>query len=284
MEKREILKSSSHLKNSIKSITIGSFDGIHKAHQELIKRANGVVVIERGTATLTPGWKRSLYTKKPTFFYMLDKIKHLSPKEFVDMLQNHFINLEKITVGYDFTYGSNKQGNIETLKQYFKGQVEVVNEIKLNNISIHSRVIREQIKKNNIHLANLMLGREYRVDGQEIKGQGIGAKKLVPTINLKVINYTLPQGVFAIRAYINNTSFRAICFIGHRVSTDNNFAIEIHIIEEYSKENIKGRVWVEFIDFIRENKKFNSLNELKNQILKDIKIAKEILKTPIPLV
>ena len=74
------MKSSLHLQNSIKSVAIGSFDGIHLAHQELIKRADGVVVIERGVATLTPGWKRSIYTKKPTFFYMLNKIKHQAQK------------------------------------------------------------------------------------------------------------------------------------------------------------------------------------------------------------
>jgi len=259
----------------VKSIAIGSFDGIHIAHQELIKRADGVVVIERNSATLTPGWKRSLYTKKPTYFYMLDKIKDMSPKEFIYMLELHFPNLEKIVVGYDFAFGKDKSGTINSLKSYFKGKVEIVDEIKLDGISIHSRVIRQEIKKNNIDLANRLLGRAYKIDGILIKGQGLGAKELVATINLKVINYTLPQGVFAINAYINNIPHKAICFIGHRLSTDGNFAVELHILEEFN-QNIKGRVWVEFISFIRENRKFNSLNALKEQILKDIEVAKEI--------
>ena len=261
----------------VKSIAIGSFDGIHLAHQELIKRVDGVVVIERGSATLTPGWKRSLYTNKPTYFYMLDKIKELSPKEFINLLELHFPNLEKIIVGYDFAFGKDKRGSINSLKSYFKGKVEVVDEVKLDEISIHSRVIRQEIKKNNIDLANRLLGRAYKIDGFLIKGQGIGAKELVATINLKVLNYTLPQGVFAINAYINNIKYKAICFIGDRLSTDGNFAIELHILEEFN-QNIKGRVWVEFISFIRENQKFNSLNELKEQILKDINIAKDVLE------
>jgi len=270
------LKSSVHLQNSIKSIAIGSFDGVHIAHQELIKRADAVIVIERGVATLTPGWKRSIYTKKPTFFYMLDNIKNLSPKEFIAKIENNFPNLEKIVVGYDFAFGKSKSGTIGSLKEYFSGKVEVVEEIKLNGISVHSRVIREYIKNSNLELANSMLGRYYKVDGYHIKGQGLGAKELVPTINLKVINYTLPTGVFIVNVKIDNKSYKAISFIGHRVTTDNNFALEVHILDRFN-ENIKGKIIIEFITFIRDNRKFNSLIELKEQIDKDIEFAKKII-------
>jgi len=268
------LKSSAHLQNSIKSIAIGSFDGIHIAHQELIKKADGVVVIERSVATLTPGWKRSIYTKKPTFFYMLDNIKNLSPKEFIAKIESNFPNLKKIVVGYDFVFGKNKSGTIDSLKKYFSGKVEVIKEIKLNGISVHSRVIREYIKNSNIELANSMLGRYYLIDGYHIKGQGLGAKELVPTINLKVVNYTLPTGVFVVNAKINNKSYRAISFVGHRESTDNNFALEVHILENFN-ENIRGKVLIEFVSFIRDNRKFSSLDKLKKQILKDIEFVRK---------
>jgi len=267
------LKSSLHLQNSIKSVAIGSFDGIHLAHQELIKRADGVVVIERGVATLTPGWKRSIYTQKPTFFYMLNKIKHLSPKEFILMLEQHYQELNRIVVGYDFAFGKDKSGSIESLKKHFKGKVEVVAEVKLKGISVHSRVIRELIKKNDISLAKQMLNHTYKIDGTHIKGQGLGAKELVPTINLNVSNYTLPQGVFAVNAYINSITYKAVCFIGHRTTTDGNFAVEVHILEDF-KDKIKNNVWIEFISFIRENKKFSNLAELKEQIFRDIEILR----------
>ena len=271
------MKSSLHLKKSIKSIAIGSFDGIHLAHQKLIQKADGVVVIERGNATLTPGWKRSLYTNKATFFYMLENIKELTPKEFIYKLKLDFPSLEKIVIGYDFTFGKNKSGTIDSLQKYFSGQIEVIDEVKLNNISIHSRVIRELIKNNNINLANKMLNRAYRIDGYHIKGQGVGKKELVPTINLKVVNYTLPNGVFATNIYIEDKIYKAVTFIGRRLSVDGNFAIETHLLKTDFNQKIKNRVWIEFISFIRENKKFKNLTELKLQIKKDILLAKDLL-------
>jgi len=261
----------------IKSIAIGSFDGVHIAHQELIKEADAVLVIERGFATLTPGWKRSIYTKKATFFYMLDKIKALSPKEFIEQLKRDFPALEKIVVGYDFAFGKEKSGDTKTLKELFDGEVKVVDEVKLNGISVHSRVIRDLIKNSNIELANSMLGRAYAIEGEHIRGLGLGSKELVPTINLSVKNYTLPNGVFACRATVENRKFNAICFVGHRESVDDSFTLEVHILDDFNID-IKSRVWVEFISFIRESQKFSSLAELKKQIFKDIAIAKESLK------
>jgi riboflavin kinase/FMN adenylyltransferase len=274
--KREILKSSLHLKNSIKSIAIGSFDGIHLAHKQLIKKADAIVVIEHGFSTLTPGWRRSIYTQKPTYFYMLKKIKNLTPKEFIKKLKSDFPKLEKIVIGYDFAFGKDKTGNVATLKEHFKGNIEVVAEVKYNNISVHSRVIRQEITYNNIELANKLLDRAYTVVGTQIKGQGIGAKELVATINLKVLNYTLPTGVFAVNATFNNKSHKAIAFLGHRETTDNNFAIEVHILEDFNK-NIIGDISIEFIKFIRKNRKFTNLNELKIEILKNIEQAKQLL-------
>ncbi len=260
--------------NNIKSITIGSFDGVHIAHQKLINLAQAVVVIEHNRATLTPGWKRSFFINKPIFFYHLQKIKDLSALEFLQKLQLDFPNLEKIVIGYDFKFGKNKSGDIEFLKKHFKGEIEVVSEVKKRDISVHSRVIRKLIENNEIKLANELLNRAYRIDGYQIKGQGIGGKELVPTINLKVINYTLPNGVFKVNVKFNNKSYKAIGFIGHRATIDNSFAIEVHILEEFNQSFIKDRIFVEFLEFIRENKKFNSINELKEQILKDIEISK----------
>ena len=266
----------------MKSIAIGAFDGIHLAHQELIKKADGVLVIEKGYSSLTPGWKRALYTKKPTFFYYFKDIKNLTAKEFILKLKSDFKELEKIVVGYDFIFGKNRSADANTLKELFDGEVEVVDEIKIDGVSIHSRVIREAILNNKIEFANKMLGRFYRADGKEIKGLGLGSKELVPTINLEVNRYTLPKGVFATNIYFENLcnkeikKYKGVTFIGNRVSVDNSFSVECHILEDFEKTK-NTTIWIEFIKFIRENKKFNSLKELKSQIYKDIIRAKEIL-------
>ena len=261
----------------IKSVAIGSFDGIHTAHKRLIGQADGVVVIERGFASLTPGWKRSIYTGKPTFFYLFEKVKNLTPKEFIEKLQSDFPSLEQIVVGYDFEYGKNRSGNINTLKSDFKGKVIVVDEVKIDGISVHSRVIRKLLENSNLDLANRLLGRNYAIDGALIKGQGVGSKELVPTINLQTINYTLPKGVFATNTIIEGKRYKSVSFIGHRLSTDSSFAVETHIIENFNDSfNRYKPIWIEFKKFIRENGKFDSLKGLKEQILMDISKAKSV--------
>jgi riboflavin kinase/FMN adenylyltransferase len=260
----------------IKSIAIGSFDGIHLAHQELIKRADGIVIIEKNHATLTPGWKRSIYAKKACFFYHFDKIKALTPKEFIAKLQSHFPKLEKIVVGYDFGFGKNRAGTAKTIEQYFDGIVEIIDEIKLNGISVHSRVIRELIKQNNISLANSMLNRRYKIDGYQIRGLGLGSKELVATINLLIEQYTLPNGVFSAFVTINNKTYKAIAFVGHRKSIDNSHTIEVHILDTFN-DKADGKVYLEFVEFIRQSHKFSSLAKLKEQIHKDIELAKSQL-------
>ena len=263
----------------IHSIAIGSFDGLHIAHQELVKKADGVVVIERGFGTISPGWRRTLYTDKATFFYMFDKVKSLTPKEFVAKLKRDFPVLKRIVVGYDFVYGKDRSGTIATLKADFDGEVEVVEEVKLNGVSVHSRVIRELIKSSQIEQANSMLGREYSIYAKSIKGQGLGAKNLVATINLDIKQYSLPVGVFATRTTLNANRYNSITFIGHRESTDGNFAVETHILDSSFNIEVKegSELSVEFVSFIRANRKFDSLDSLKEQISKDIKIAKGVL-------
>jgi len=267
------------LTNSIKSIAIGSFDGIHIAHQKLINQAEAVVVVEKNQATITPGYKRVEYINKPTFFYHFENIKSLHAKEFIAKLNEDFPNLEKIVVGYDFAFGYKKEGNTKLLKELFSGKVEIIKEVKYKNIlSIHSCIIKECISKGKIRLANRLLNHNYKIAGEIIKGQGLGKKELVPTLNLKVRNnYILPKsGVYATKTLIDNQWLYSISFLGHRVTTDNSFAIETHILDK-EIGNIKGDIEIEFISFIRPNRKFNGLSSLKAQIQKDINIAKSKL-------
>jgi riboflavin kinase/FMN adenylyltransferase len=245
------------------SATIGGFDGVHLAHQELIKKADFVIVIEK-SPTLTPGFDRFEYIKKPIEFFELKKIKNKSPEEFIEILKN--FDIKKIIVGDDFRFGKDRSGDIKLLQKAFF--VEILNEIKYNNIPIHSHKIRDLIKNNNITLANKMLGKNYKIKGTQIKGQGLGSKELVPTINLNLFKpYTLPTGVFITKT--NN--YPSITFIGTR-STDNNFSIETHIFSEF---NLSKMITIEFLEFIRENKKFNSIKELKKEIEKDLAIARD---------
>jgi len=265
------------LNNNIRSIAIGSFDGIHLAHQKLIEKVDALVIIERNSGYLTPGYKRSLYTSKICCFYHFDNIKSLTPQKFVEKLKEDFPNLEKIVVGYDFAFGKEKAGDAEHLNILFNGEVCIVKEVSYKGVAIHSRTIRRYLNEGNIAMANSFLSRYYRIDGTVVQGQGLGQKELVPTLNLEVPDYQLPlEGVYATRTKLNNTWFDSVSFLGHRATTDGNFAVETHILGEDNIETEK-HVWIEFRAFIRANQKFESLDRLHLQIKKDIEDARNIL-------
>jgi len=263
------------LNNTIRSIAIGSFDGIHIAHQRLIEEAEAIVVIERNSGYLTPGYKRSLYTSKMCFFYHFDKIRGLTPKAFVAKLKEDFPALEKIVVGYDFAFGKEKAGDAAHLGELFDGEVYIVKEVSLEGVSVHSRTIKAYLRHGEIEMANRLLGRAYRMDGEVVRGQGLGREKLVPTLNLDVCHYQMPlEGVYATRTKIGEVWLKSVSFLGHRVTTDGSYAVETHIIDNDIGE-INGRVWIAFKALIRENRKFESLEALKVQIAEDIAKAKE---------
>ncbi|NPA55901.1 MAG: bifunctional riboflavin kinase/FAD synthetase [Epsilonproteobacteria bacterium] len=244
-------------------LAIGGFDGVHLAHQELLKYSDEVIIIQKHP-TLTPCKEMCEYIDKPCHFYLLDEIKHLTALQFVHILKNY--NPSLIVVGYDFRFGKDRAGDIALLRKFFN--VKVIDEIKLDGISIHANVIRQFIKDANITMANKLLNHPYRIKGRQIVGQGLGAQ-LLPTINLKLeCDYTLPKdGV-----YITRTDNQpSITFIGTR-STDAKFAIETHILQ-YRSHN--ETITIEFFEFLRENRKFNSLNELKQAIISDKKRAIE---------
>jgi len=265
------------MKNAqISSIAIGSFDGVHLAHQKLIEQSDGVVIIERGCGTLTHGYRRSLYINKPIFIYHFETLSSLTPKAFIAMICQDFPQLQKIVVGYDFAFGYQKKGNIQTLQEIFEGEVVVVEEVMFNTVSIHSRTIKKYIQNGNIAMANTLFGRAYEMIGKVIQGQGIGSKALVSTINISVEEYLLPQdGVYASRILVDGVWYNSISFIGHRTSTDDAFAIETHILQK-SIELKNHDIKLQWIGFIRENQKFEDLKELKAQILIDIQQAQKI--------
>jgi len=264
--------------NQIKSIAIGSFDGIHIAHQTLIEKVEALVIIERNGGYLTPGYKRANFTSKVCCFYHFDVIKELTPEAFVEKLKSDFPKLENIVVGYDFIFGKNREGNTKVLQEFFDGIVTVVGEVSIEGVSVHSRTIKQYLKEGNILWANKLLGREHSIEGEVIKGQGLGQKELVPTLNLHVKEYQLPlEGVYATRTFIKGEWLASVSFLGHRVSTDGSFAVETHVIDK-DIGVLRGTIVLKLVEFIRHNKKFEGLEDLKRQIEDDIVKTKQILK------
>ena len=260
-------------KKTITSIAIGGFDGMHMAHQTLfsnLTKNGAIVVIETGYANLTPKTAREEFSSFPVYYYDLQSIKHFDAQTFIALLKEEFPHIRKIVVGFDFCFGENRKYSINDLKSLFSGEVVVINEVSINDIAVHSRVIREFITEGDINTANTLLGRKYKIKGYQIKGQGLGSKEFVPTINLKVENYLLPnEGVYATKTLLNGNSYFSITFLGHRVSTDGSYAVETHILNQTIHEHKKD-VEIKFFKKIRGNQKFDSFETLKKQIDLDI--------------
>ena len=264
---------------NVKAIAIGGFDGMHVGHQQLFEavgEAGGILVIETGYANLTPAQTREHYTDLPIFYYALDTIRHLDAEGFIAKLKEEFSQLEKIVVGYDFHFGKDRRYNFDDLRKLFSGEVVVVEEVKVDNDAVHSHKIRAKLQLGDIRGANRFLGYNFTINGKKVQGQGLGKKELFATINIDAKTFLLPkEGVYVSTARINNEEHYhpAVSFIGHRVTTDGSFAVETHILDGDVGEVEKVRL--SFVDFIRVNQKFDTLEALKEAIASDIEIAKK---------
>lgn len=268
--------------NKILSIAIGRFDGLHIGHYALFDRLdeNGaILLIDTKRANLTPIDTILQICNLDIAKYELDQIAELSPGEFIQTIKKDFPKLNKIVIGQDFKFGKNRSGDALELKRLFDGETIIVDEVKINGIGVHSKLIRAFLQDGRICDVTKFLGREYSIGGKIIKGQGIGAQKLLATINLSVNEYFLPkEGVYATRVKLNNILYDAVVFVGKRLCTDGNFSIEAHILNSIPPNNC-DYAYIYFIDFIRENRFYSDLAELKKQMEIDLLDTKKRLVT-----
>lgn len=264
------------------SIAIGGFDGMHIGHQQLFRELDAqstIVVIETGYANLTPKKEREHFTHFPLLYLELESIRHLSGEEFIAFLKEKFPKLQKIVVGYDFHFGKDRKYSHKELKELFDGEVAVVEEVSLHGDSVHSHKIRAKLQIGDIIGANAFLGHNYTIKGSVVSGQGIGKKELYATINIEAEGFLMPkEGVYATLTRIDDEEHfhPSVSFVGHRVTTDGSFALESHILD--GEVLCTEKASISFVNFIRENKKFASLEELKKAIQKDRTIAAKELK------
>lgn len=265
-------------KASIKSLAIGRFDGVHLGHLELFKRLDddgGVLIIANGQSPcLTPLELRIKLINKPCFILSLSSVQELSGAQFVEFLKSEFSGLERLVVGQDFRFGKDRAWDVKALAQMF-ANLCVVSEYCISSMPVHSSAIREFLLAGDVKKAASFLGRNYLISGDVISGQGLGRRELVPTLNLNVRDFLLPDsGVYAVFAEFLGRRVEAVCFIGVR-STDGAFSVEVHLLEFDTGFKPKT-LNVEFVSRIRGVQKFNSLSQLKAQITKDIQSCRAV--------
>ena len=175
-------------------------------------------------------------------------------------------------VGKDFRYGAKAKGTISTLKDYFDVYDIEIKEVDGKKIS--TQEIENLIVEGRVEEANDLLGHNYCVSGSLVSGNHIGTTIGYPTLNLKLSdNYVLPKyGVYKTICYVDNVPHVAITHVGVKPTIGDNFkpGIEVHL-KDFKGEAKGDVISVEFLKFIRPEKKFSSKEELKAQIDKDIK-------------
>jgi riboflavin kinase/FMN adenylyltransferase len=278
-----MLKSSSiSKKDKITSLAIGGFDGIHLAHRHLLSkldRNGGLLIVDKDfDQALTPKKERCRYTKHDCFFLDFQEIKDMSAEAFLHFLKEHFPNLQKVVVGYDFRFGKKRKGTPKLLKELPSVEVVVVQEQKKEGLSIHANTIRTFLKEGNVEKANMLLGRSYAIYGRVISGQGLGKKRLYPTFNIDPGRYLVPKdGVYISETVTNEGVYPSVTFVGTRLSTDGSFSIETHLLTEEDVPT-QHALEIRFLKYLRENRKFENLDALKEQIGADIEETKRYFR------
>ncbi|MFN4307324.1 bifunctional riboflavin kinase/FAD synthetase [Sulfurihydrogenibium azorense] len=288
--------------------TVGNFDGLHLGHKEIIKKVKDIAKKENLKSlviTFYPHPRKILNPEKPICSIVnLETKVYLFKKENVDYLliiefrQNfyqksafEFLNFLKDTlkckiliVGKDWKFGFKQEGNIEYAKKVGNSlgiKVIPVEDIKSNSSRISSSLIRELLSKGDLKKIEKLLGRKYFLIGKVVKGDGKGREIGFPTINLKPDDdLCLKKGVYAGYLEKDEKLYKAVINYGNRPTIDGKKTfIEIHIIEEGFNTKIEeDYLKVHFIQYLREEKKFESIEDLKNQIKLDIQKAKEVLE------
>ena len=281
------------------TLCLGFFDGIHLGHQALFKKAKkegnkvGVLTFDNSPAyvlgkisennCLTSIADKAEYLEELKIDYLFlmhfDKsVATLTKDEFIDKVLKT-LSPKKIYCGEDYRFGVRGEGNPTYLKLYF--DVEIFQTEKKDNNKISSRDIVKLIQTHKIPKANELLGRPYRINGLVVEGKHNGRTIDFPTANLELdYPYVFPDyGVYMGYAEVYGKRYKAIINVGTHPTIVHLYKpiIEVHIID--FEGNIYGKdIFVYFIDYMRSEKKFASLEELKEQLQKDKEKAKKTLK------
>lgn len=288
-------------------IALGNFDGIHVGHQYLIKdnikKAKdknlkpSVLLFKNHTKTLLGNKESSKleiitpYDQKLNILAELgieviytinfDKsIMKLSPEEFVKDILINRLKAKLVTVGFDYRFGHKAAGDSEYLlflgeKEGF--QVNIIKPIYVNNEVVSSTRIRNLIKSGYIKKANNLLGRDYFIIGKVIKGKSRGSKMGYPTANLKLDNnYIIPKiGVYKTITLLDTKEYTSLTNIGYNPTfNENELKIENYILD-FSGDLYNKFIEVKFVEFIRDDIKYNTTTELIKQIEKDVEYVKK---------
>ena len=217
---------------------------------------------------------KSLKVDYVFLFPFTKKIKNMTYVQFKEKFFDQ-LKIKTLFMGKDFTFGKNGEGNVTYLKKYY--DVEILPDIKKDNKKISSQAIASLIKEGEIKKANQCLGRPYEIKGRVVSGYHYGKELNFPTANVRFkYDYVIPRfGVYKVIIYVLGVPHLGIANVGVHptINALKKPIIEVHI-PHFVGNLYHQEVYIEFVNFIRPEKKFKNEKELVNQIKKDIKFIK----------
>lgn len=287
-------------------VILGNFDGIHNGHQLLVDTSLKIaeeMSLQTAVFTFLPHPSkffgsqnfRLIYTeeeKQELFescgldYYILfpfnEENRNLSPEDFVDKILLKKLGAKAIVVGSDYRFGQKAMGNTETLKELLEPhgvKVKVLDKLQTNGEDISSTKLRKSIEEGDLQLFERLTGRKFHLNGIVISGHQLGRELGFPTANVLPDSEKLlpPNGVYLTNVIYNGNTHIALSNVGISPSLENRpYSVESYILD-FNKDIYGEKISVEFVKFLRPEIKFSNVNDLKEQIGRDVALIRMAL-------
>ena len=286
-------------------LSVGNFDGVHRAHTHVLKdvvsRARGsgakavaVTFEPHPMRILRPDSNLKLLTPTPEKLRLLREtgldavlllpftrdLSLMTPHQFAHNVLKHHLHAREVHEGYNFRFGHKAAGDVAQLSQFGREmgfEVKEYPEMKLRGESVSSSHIRKLLCEGRVSRARHLLGRPFSILSTPGRGRGYGSKYTVPTINLSRYEELVPKdGVYITSTRVGKECFNSVTNIGNRPTFGaESFAIETHLLDFHPIElTPETEVEIYFLDRLRDEIKFPSVDALREQIAKDVKKAR----------
>lgn len=303
-----ITSSSTSIPKTPSVVTIGTFDGVHIGHQKIIQKLtkkaseNNLIsivltffphprmVLQQNSdielLNTIAERKAILESLGVDYIYVkafTKEFSELSARDFVKTILVDTLHVKQVIIGYDHQFGKNRSANIDNLKKFgteFGFDVEEISAQDVEDVAVSSTKIRTALKEGDIKTANAFLGYDYFINGIVVKGKGFGKKMEFPTANINVEEtYKLiPQnGVYAIASVYNEKPIYGMMNIGMNPTFEGKKkTIEAHFFD-FNEDLYDQHLKIYFLDRLRDEHKFNSVDELIAQLRQDKINAQQII-------
>ena len=283
-------------------LSVGNFDGVHRAHQQVLNtivqrardsglRSVAVTFEPHPVRILHPEASLKLITPRPEKIRLLAAtgldatallpftrdLSLMAPQAFAEEVLKNGLRAREVHEGFNFHFGHKAAGNVELLSQFGKRmgfEVHVYREMRLRHEPVSSSHIRRLIAQGDVRRARHLLGRPFSILSTAGRGRGYGAKYTVPTINLSRYEALVPgDGVYITRTRVGEECFDSVTNVGNRPTFGTeSFAIETHLLNFHPIElTPETEVEIYFLQRLRNEIKFPSVEALREQIAKDVK-------------